>query len=462
MKENNLGYKKNISAEALDASYTTVKGKRDVLSEFSKLDSYTREKNIKFNAINEEDTEMMTAARRRVSKSDIQKRGTPQARHQSIAPERKAPIQERRTAAPQRIQQAQKKPQERGQDMRVPQKAHPQERAIPAEWTSVRASSAQSNTPKRQSAPPPPRRQEKETKAAPIKGKRNSESSLSPAQRRKRFFTPVDAELVIMRDPIPKKHRISPFTGIYIAASLLLAIITVILCISASTKITKIVVKTDDTASLNSQIEQICEKFVGKSYLTFNKDKAIKGIKEISALIADVKLEGKYPRKLVVSVVYDTPRYYASDEQGKCYVMSAELKVLQIYNFDESFDASTLTKLALPRFSVEKIGQTVKFESNANYVKKITQALADYHGLGHISYVSFANTQRIYFIFEGNFRCDLGNSDEIELKLKSAENIYQQSVLPALGTSSDRTAVINVSVPSSATCRLDAELGITE
>ena len=49
-------------------SNTGNKKSRDVLSEFSRVDSYTREKNINFNAINEQDTELMTASRRSISR----------------------------------------------------------------------------------------------------------------------------------------------------------------------------------------------------------------------------------------------------------------------------------------------------------------------------------------------------------------------------------------------------------
>ncbi len=440
---------------------------RDVLSEFSRVDSYTREKNINFNSINEQDTELMTSSRRRVSPVDIQQWRRTSASARPVDPVRRAPVVDRapqrnpqQVASTQGVQGVRKPPAPVRNTAEAPRAS-----TKSSEWASVRSvrnSGAQARPSANEKRAPEKQREAKIALASTKNQDLRAGRTPNLAQKRKRVFVPVDAEEVILLPPLPKRHRISPLTGICILVSLVLAIATLLLCIGASTKITKVTVKTADIASINSSIIEICEKYEGKSYVTLNEGKLSDEIKEISALVEDVKIEGKYPRRLNVSVFYDSPRYYALDNEGIVYVMSSELKVLHIYGQDEEFESDTLTKLALPSFSVEKAGQTIKFNANATYVKEVTQALADYRGLGHISYVSFANTQRIYFIFNGNVRCDLGSSEEIELKLKSAENAYRESVLPALGEGSDRSAVINVSVPSSATYRLDAELGVTE
>ena len=423
------------------------KQKRDVLAEFSKPDTYTKEKNKNFNAINEEDTEYMTAQRKRVTPSEIEQR----MRRTSQAIPQKRPV-----------------PQNSVQDSRPTRNVNPTHKN--SEWTSVK-NVTQSDTRTATGAPRPMHRPERipqesraAQKRAPAQAPRanDTRAKFAPTEKKKRVFTPIEAEEVILLKGYPQKHKASPYTGLFLAIVALMSIITVILCIGMSTKITRINVKSEDTAGINAEITAICDDLLGRSYLTFNEDKITDRIKEVTALVEGVELTGSFPRGLNVFVTYDTERYYAEDESGKIYVTNSSLKVLHIYESKESSTLDGLTKLALPSFTVDKVGQTLKFTGTAAYVKAVAAALASYDGLGHISYVSFANTQRIYFIFEENYRCDLGDASELELKLKSAESTYKEGVIPALAGNTERTAVINVSVPSSATCRLDADLGITD
>jgi hypothetical protein len=279
---------------------------------------------------------------------------------------------------------------------------------------------------------------------------------------RKKILESIEAQEVVIRVKERAHNRPSPLTGIFLLLCAILCILSIWLCVRMSTKITDIEIKSDDTANLNQAIKEACEDSLGKPYVSLDKAELEKRIFAVSPIIADVEIFGIYPRTLGLSVEYDTQRFYTVDENGFTYVTNSALKVLHIYEPDASFDNSHLTKLALPSFKAEKTGQTLEFATNASYIKTVVKTLSDFRGLGEISYISFINTQRIYFIFEGNFRCDLGDSSECELKLKVAEKTYKDSVLPALSASTDRTAIINVSVPSSATYRLDAELGAVE
>ena len=408
----------------------------------------TKEKNKNFNAINEEDTEYMTAQRKRVTPSEIEQRMRQASQ----------PSPQRRPAPPRAVQT-----QSAARNTKPTQKS--------SEWASVKSTSqgsgkqptvAHNPVQKPKSVPQSPSATQGRAQPKAQTPRINSGRAKVAPPPKKRVFTPVDAEEVILFEGYPKAHRASPYTGLFLAIVALLSIITVVLCIGMSTKITKITIKSEDTAGINAEITAICDDLLGKSYLTFNEDKIKDKIKAVTALVEGVELTGSFPRGLTVSVTYDTERYYAEDESGRVYVTNSSLKVLHIYEDRESATLDGLTKLALPSFTVEKVGQTLKFAGTAAYVKTVASALASYEGLGYISYVSFANTQRIYFIFEKNYRCDLGDASEIELKLKSAESTYRESVVPALAGNLERTAVINVSVPSSATCRLDADLGITE
>ncbi len=451
--------------------------KRDVLSEFTSPDGYTKGRSRPLNFIDEGDTESMTVQRKGVSASDIQRRLSSQAQNnRQSAPTRPQGIRVAQAASEARRPQATVPSiaqSERQNTRTAPPSGNAGNRGASAptpktssEWTSVKSTRVPQPAKK---APPPeaPRNTARSQGTSKIQAQRRDinygrKEKQFPPPPKKRVFTPIDAEEIILKEPIRRGHIISPFTGIFILVSAILALVCVILCVSMSTRVTRISVKTDDIAHINAEIVKVCEKYTGKSYLTLDNEAAEKEISEISALVASVEIKGAFPRRLYISVTCDTPRYYAEDTMGLIYIMSSSLKVLHIYGSSEDYETEGLTKLALPYFTADKVGQMIEFDGVANYVRIITEALADYSELGDISYVSFANTQRIYFIFGERFRCDLGNSSEIELKLKAAESTFRKNVLPALGENTDRTALINVTTPSSATYRLDAELGITE
>ena len=102
------------------------------------------------------------------------------------------------------------------------------------------------------------------------------------------------------------------------------------------------------------------------------------------------------------------------------------------------------------------MGEKIGFSSGEGYIFRVCEKLADYKSLGKISSVDLSNTQMISFIFQDRFRCDLGNADDIEVKLTAAENIFNNK-LQGLKTG-ERTAVINVSNPTSASVRTDVTL----
>ena len=252
-------------------------------------------------------------------------------------------------------------------------------------------------------------------------------------------------------------HIPSPFTGLLLALIIVLAIASFITIVSQTTKIDKISIKTEDVG-FNDKALKICEKLKGKSYIGLDSADIEKAILKLSPLISECNLSGQFPRKLEVSITYESPAYYTCSED-MFYALSPELKILgkgRLEELDITSVDSSLVRLYLPSFIEEEIGENIEFSSGESYIFRICEKLADYEALGKIHSVDLSNTQRISFIFEKRFRCDLGSSDDIEAKLTAAENIFKNKLQGLLGT--ERTAIINVSNPTSASVRTDVPL----
>ena len=252
-------------------------------------------------------------------------------------------------------------------------------------------------------------------------------------------------------------HIPSPFTGLLLAIIIIIALVSLITMISQSTRIDKISIETEDVG-YNNEIIKICESLAGKSYIGLKSAEVEKSILSLSPLISDCKLSGKFPRALTVSIIYENPAYYTCSED-MFYALSAELRILgksRLDEFDLSSVDSSLIKLYLPSFNGQEIGKKLEFSSGESYIFRICETLFEYEGLGKISSADLRNTQNISFIFEEHFRCDLGSADDIDIKLTAAENIFKTK-LEAL-RNSDRTAIINVRNPASASVRTDVSL----
>lgn len=259
-----------------------------------------------------------------------------------------------------------------------------------------------------------------------------------------------------------KGHIPSRFTGLLLAIILLISVASLICFSILSTKITNIYVIDEDNG-FNDFILSSCEKLKGKSYLLTSTKAVETEILKKSPLIKDIKFLGKFPRKLEISVIYDNPDYYTV-ANDIVYTLNSDLKVLGRSDINEetSLLEASLTKLLLPEFKEPKSGEFLEFTSNDAYIKRVCSALCSYTSLGEISFINLTNTQGIYFIFDTNYRCDLGDSGDLDAKLISAENIYEKKILPIKSTTPNRTAIINVSTPASASIRTDVDLGMTE
>lgn len=254
-----------------------------------------------------------------------------------------------------------------------------------------------------------------------------------------------------------KAHIPSPFTGLLLAIITVLSIASLIIMLSQTTKIDRISVKTEDLG-FNDKIIKTCEKLKGQSYIGLDSKDVEKAILKLSPLISECEFSGSFPRKLDVNIIYESPSYYTCSED-MFYGLSSELKVLskgRLEDTDLSSVVGSLVRVYLPSFNEQEIGESLEFSSGEKYIFRICKTLSEYTALGKITSVDLSNTQRISFIFENRFRCDLGDSNDIEVKLTAAEGIFKNK-LQSL-KDSDRTAVINVSNPTSASVRTDVPL----
>lgn len=258
-----------------------------------------------------------------------------------------------------------------------------------------------------------------------------------------------------------KRHLPSPFSGLLLAFILVVSIYALITFSIGSTKIARIEIVGEDIG-LNQEIMSISSHLEGRSYLFLNAKEERAEILKKSPLIKSIEFKGRFPRTLKVIVRYEESDFYtvAGDT---LYTFNSSLKILSKHSISDNdfiFSGESLTELSLPEFKEADAGAYPEFASDDAYIKRVCAALCDYVKFGKINLIDLTNTQRIYFIFDSRFRCDLGNSHLLDVKLIAAENIYNSKLLPVKEGSSERTAIINVSDPSFGSIRTDVDLGI--
>ncbi len=305
---------------------------------------------------------------------------------------------------------------------------------------------------------------------------RSARPSSAPAQKTRPVEAKVAKEKEKEPQPIGKemnnsaqksrrseRHLPSPFSGLLLAIILIISIYALVTFSIGSTRIRRIDVVGEDE-SLNKEIVSITSHLEGKSYLFLNTKEEKKEILKKSPLIRNIEFKGKFPRTLKVIVHYEDPDFYIMTEDT-LYTLNSDLKVLtkhEVSDNDFNFSGESLTKLSLPEFKEANAGEYLEFTSDSSYIKRVCDTLSDYDKFGQINLINLTNTQRIYFIFDSRFRCDLGDSQKLDVKLIAAENIYNNKLIAIKEASSERTAVINVSDPSFGSIRTDVDLGLND
>lgn len=175
--------------------------------------------------------------------------------------------------------------------------------------------------------------------------------------------------------------------------------------------------------------EQILEYVpiqVGDNIFSFDSNEIIEALKNELPYIGDVEIERDLPTAVNINVVEETP-FYAADLAGETYLLSADLKVLEKQN-GVSAEQLGLTNLSLNNVRRCIVGQSVEFIDERTEVA-LDELYASFENLyieDKIKSVDVRSRFDIYVNYDGRFEVYLGNTENIDIKIRFLVKIIEE------------------------------------
>ena len=175
--------------------------------------------------------------------------------------------------------------------------------------------------------------------------------------------------------------------------------------------------------------EQILEYVpiqVGDNIFSFDSNEIIEALKNELPYIGDVEIERDLPTAVNINVVEETP-FYAADLAGETYLLSSDLKVLEKQN-GVSAEQLGLTNLSLNNVRRCIVGQSVEFIDERTEVA-LDELYASFENLyieDKIKSVDVRSRFDIYVNYDGRFEVYLGNTENIDIKIRFLVKIIEE------------------------------------
>ncbi len=144
--------------------------------------------------------------------------------------------------------------------------------------------------------------------------------------------------------------------------------------------------------------------------------------------VRTVKVEREIPNGITLSLNCDDPNYY-TEIAGEFFVLSRDLRVMQRFeNKDELLSAHPdIKRLTGGTVSRAISGSELEFVNSA-YSKQGKELLAVLEAseiFPGVSSIDFSDRFNVHVTYEGRLKANIGNSDEIELKLRFMNEIIK-------------------------------------
>lgn len=175
--------------------------------------------------------------------------------------------------------------------------------------------------------------------------------------------------------------------------------------------------------------EQILEYVpiqVGDNIFSFDSNEIIESLKNELPYIGDVEIERDLPTAVNINIVEETP-FYAADLAGETYLLSADLKVLEKQS-GVSAEQLGLTNLSLNNVRRCIVGQSVEFIDERTEVA-LDELYASFENLyieDKIKSVDVRSRFDIYVNYDGRFEVYLGNTENIDIKIRFLVKIIEE------------------------------------
>lgn len=190
-------------------------------------------------------------------------------------------------------------------------------------------------------------------------------------------------------------------------------------------KITEIEV-TGLTKYSEKEIISISGAEEGKNLYSFNIKEAIENITMYYPFVKSVTVTRSLPNKVSFSIVEENAVFYA-DIFGEIYLFSGTMRVL---GKGSKYTTDGLIELKLPLVNYAVAGNNVSFlePKNEKYIKSTTSDTIASPMADRVNIVDLRNKYNMTMVIDRKYRLIFGTTEEVLLKLKLAEKVFQDSM----------------------------------
>ena len=164
---------------------------------------------------------------------------------------------------------------------------------------------------------------------------------------------------------------------------------------------------------------------MGKKLYGIKTDEAEKRILKEYPEICEVNIRKVLPAEIVIDLTYETPEYYIS-VTGEYFTLSESLRVIERCSEKKSLEAMGLVYLELPDVKRVVTGEELEFfGDDKGYIGDILSNLSSSDFAGEINRVYIGGKFDITLAKSGEFKIELGDFKDQNLKLLMAEKIME-------------------------------------
>ena len=144
--------------------------------------------------------------------------------------------------------------------------------------------------------------------------------------------------------------------------------------------------------------------------------------------VRTVKVSRAIPNAVTLTLDCDEPNYYTEIE-GECFVLSRDLRVMQRFENREELltEHPEIKKLTGGEISRAVVGSELVFvnSSYSKQAKELLMILESAEVFSGVSSIDFSDRFNVYVTYDGRLKANIGNSDNIELKLRFMNEIVK-------------------------------------
>lgn len=213
--------------------------------------------------------------------------------------------------------------------------------------------------------------------------------------------------------------------GLFFAV--IVCIVFAVSCVSLFFKVKTILVE-GETGYSEDAIREASGILQDQNLYELDKKEIKKAVITNYPYIKNVRVDRRIPTTVALIVEEDQPRYYF-EIAGEYFVLSDTLRVME-YTEDIAellIREPNIIKLNTQRITYAVVGYQIKFE-NINYFEYAQNMLATFIGSelsDKINIIDFSDKFDIYIMYDGRFKIEFGNIENIAMKISFASRILK-------------------------------------